>query len=92
MSLQPQQIYIDHIKNTSPSKSHHQISTVDLPANTQSNFIIMLIHNKQNITSEFCLYNLLYRITMNILTTICNTRSLKLQSTSNCTYKPFWRL
>jgi hypothetical protein len=24
-----------------PQKSHHQISTADLPANTQSNFIIM---------------------------------------------------
>jgi len=42
MPLPPRQIYIDHTKNTSPSKSHHQISTADLPANTQSNVIIML--------------------------------------------------
>jgi len=31
---------------------------------------------------------ILYRITTNILTTICNTRSRNFQSTNNCTYKP----
>jgi hypothetical protein len=34
----------------------------------------------------------LYRITTNILTTICNTRSRNFQGTNNCTYKPLWRL
>jgi len=34
----------------------------------------------------------LYRITTNILTTICNSRSRNFQGTNNCTYWPPWRL
>ena len=43
-----------------PQKGHHQIPTADLPASTQSNFIIMFILNIQNITSEFYLNNIFY--------------------------------
>ena len=41
MPLPPRRIYIDHTKNNSPSKGHHQISTADLPANMQNHFIFM---------------------------------------------------
>ena len=43
-----------------PQKRHHQISTVDLPANMQDNFIIMVSIQYINITSEFYLYNIFY--------------------------------
>jgi len=47
MPQPPRRIYIDHAKNNSPSKGHHQISTADRPANRQSNFIIMF--STQNV-------------------------------------------
>jgi len=40
MPVPPWQIYIDHTKNTSPSKTS---PTADLQANMQSNFIIIII-------------------------------------------------
>jgi len=43
-----------------PQKRHYQISTVDLPANIQSKFIISLILNTLNITSEFYLNSKFY--------------------------------
>jgi len=46
------------IQTTHPQKGHHQMSTADLPAYTQSNFIIMLSTQYVNITSEFYLNNI----------------------------------
>jgi len=45
-----------------PQKGHHQISTADLPAKRQSNFIFMFYtqYVKYYIISEFYLYDIFY--------------------------------
>ena len=75
-----------------PLKGHHQISTADLPANTKRNFIIMFNTHYVKISYPNFILIFLYRITTNILTTICNTRYRNFQSTNKCTYRPLWRL
>jgi hypothetical protein len=51
MPLPPRRIYIDQTKKTAAAKSHHQISTRNLPAHTQSNFVIIFNtqHKKYHI-------------------------------------------